>query len=596
MRSTPSKPADAVIVTALLIATTGAEPRLAAAPGVGLASKAAVQPPLRSEVVSAPESAFASAPGTALHSAAAAPQAEPRSEEASSPEADARLERLKDEVLDGVDGRRVLIQRMVDSLFSFGELGFQEFETQRYVTDILRQEGFEIELGVAGIPSGWVARWGSGRPVIALGSDVDGIPQSSQMPGVAYRQPLVEGGPGHGEGHNSGQAVNIAAALAVKAIMEREGIEGTLVIWPGIAEEQLGGKAHYVRAGVFDDVDIVLYNHISSGLSTSWGDSRGNGLVSVEYVFEGESAHGAVDPWNGRSALDAVELMNIGWNFRREHLRIQQRSHYVITDGGDQPNVVPPTASVWYFFRETDYEDIMRMWRIGDAMAEGAALMTDTTMRSRVLGAAWPQHMNRVVAETMFTNIQRVGMPDWSDDDQRFARAVQKMLGVEERGLLTAVAETLAGAERIPDSQRRGGGSDDIGDISWVVPTATLRFPSNIGGGAAHNWNQAIAMATPIAHKGATAGAKVQALTLLDFLLQPALVEQAHDYFENVQTRDREYTTFLRPEDEPAIWLNRDIMERFKPELEKLYYDPSRYETYLEQLGVDYPQIERPNN
>ena len=187
-------------------------------------------------------------------------------------------------------------------------------------------------------------------------------------------------------------------------------------------------------------------------------------------------------------------------------------------------------------------------------------------------------------------------MPDWSDDDQRFARAVQKMLGVEERGLLTSVAETLDGAERIPDSRRRGGGSDDIGDISWVVPTATLRFPSNIGGGAAHSWNQAIAMATPIAHKGATAGAKVQALTLLDFLLQPALVERAHDYFENVQTSDRRYTTFLRPEDEPAIWLNRDIMERFKPELEKLYYDPSRYETYLEQLGVDYPQIERPND
>ena len=559
MRSTLSKPAVAATVTAFLIASTAAAPR--------------------------------TAPSEPASQAAA-----PRSEAASSPEADPRLARLKDEVLDGVDGRRVLIQRMVDSLFSFGELGFQEFETQRYVTDILRREGFEIELGVAGIPSGWVARWGSGRPVIALGSDVDGIPQSSQMPGVAYRQPLVEGGPGHGEGHNSGQAVNIAAALAVKAVMEREGIDGTLVIWPGIAEEQLGGKAHYVRAGVFDDVDIVLYNHVSSGLSTSWGDSRGNGLVSVEYLFDGESAHGAVDPWNGRSALDAVELMNIGWNFRREHLRIQQRSHYVITDGGDQPNVVPPTASVWYFFRETDYDGIMRMWRIGDAMAEGAARMTDTTMRSRVLGAAWPQHMSRVVAETMFANIRRVGMPDWSDDDQRFARAVQKTLGVEERGLLTVVAETLDGAERIPDSRRRGGGSDDIGDISWVVPTATLRFPSNIGGGAAHNWNKAIAMATPIAHKGATAGAKVQALTLLDFLLQPALVEQAHDYFENVQTRDRQYTTFLRPEDEPAVWLNRDIMERFKPELEKLYYDPSRYDTYLEQLGVDYPQIERPND
>ena len=519
----------------------------------------------------------------------------PRHGAAAQAEVDPRLERLKDEVSRDIDGRRVLIQQMVDSLFSFSELGFQEFETQRYITGILEREGFEIELGVAGIPSGWVARWGSGSPVIALGSDVDGIPQASQMPGVAYRQPLIEGGPGHGEGHNSGQAVNVAAALAVKDIMEREGIAGTLLIWPGIAEEQLGGKAHYVRAGVFDDVDVVLYSHVSSGLSTGWGDSRGNGLVSVEYLFEGESAHGAVDPWSGRSALDAVELMNIAWNYRREHLRIQQRSHYVITDGGDQPNVVPPTASVWYFFRETDYDNIVRMWRIGDAIAAGAAMMTDTAMQSRVLGAAWPQHMNRVVAETMFANIQRIGMPDWSDDDQRFARAVQRMLGVAERGLSTSVAETLGGAERVPDSQRRGGGSDDIGDISWVTPTASLRFPSNIGGGRGHNWNKAIAMATPIAHKGSTAGAKVQALTLLDLLLQPGLVDRARDYFQNVQTRDREYTTLLRPEDEPAIWLNRDIMERFKPELEKLYYDPSRYDTYLEQLGVEYPQLQ-PNN
>ena len=517
--------------------------------------------------------------------------AEPRQDAEAPAEVDPRIERLKEETSTSVDDRRVFIQRMVDSLFSFAELGFQEFETQRYITDILRAEGFAIELGVAGIPSGWVARWGSGSPVIALGSDVDGIPQSSQMPGVAYRQPLIEGAPGHGEGHNSGQAVNIAAALAVKGIMEREGIPGTLMIWPGIAEEQLGGKAHYVRAGVFDGVDVVLYSHISSDLSTTWGDSRGNGMVSVEYLFEGEAAHGAVDPWSGRSALDAVELMNIGWNFRREHLRIQQRSHYVITDGGDQPNVVPPTASVWYFFRETGYDDILRMWHTGDAIAEGAARMTGTTVRSRVLGAAWPQHMNRVVAETMFANIQRVGMPAWSEDDQQFARAVQKMLGVEERGLPTSVAANLSGAERVPDSLRRGGGSDDIGDVSWVVPTATLRFPANIGGGAWHNWNKGIAMATPIAHKGATAGAKVQALTLLDFLLRPDLVAAARDYYENVQTRDRQYETFLRPEDEPAIWLNRDIMERFRPRLEELHYDPSRYDTYLEQLGVAYPQL-----
>tara|TARA_B100001123_G_scaffold31337_2_gene32912 strand:+ start:6782 stop:8404 length:1623 start_codon:yes stop_codon:yes gene_type:complete len=502
-----------------------------------------------------------------------------------------QVDRLKDQIALDVESRRDFTQQMVDSIFSFSELGFQEYETQRYVTEILEDHGFSVERGVAGIPTAWMATWGSGTPVIALGTDVDSIPQASQKPGVAYRAPLLEGAPGHGEGHNSGQAVIVTAALAVKKIMEQEGLTGTLKLWPGVAEEQLGAKAFYVRAGLFDDVDVVLYCHVSSGMTATWGESAGNGLVSVEYLFSGESAHGAGSPWDGRSALDAVELMNIGWNFRREHLRIQQRSHYVISNGGDQPNVVPPTASVWYFFRETNYDDIMRMWKIGDSMADGAAMMTDTTVTSRVLGAAWPQHMNRPITEAMHQNILRVGMPEWSEDDQRLARAVQRMNAVDERGLLTEVLSAAPGRTVIPDDERRGGGSDDIGDISWTVPTASLRFPSNIPGGQGHNWNRAIAMATPIAHKGATAGAKVHAMTVLDLLLSPSLVRQSWDYFNNVQTKDREYVSFLRPEDVPATWLNAETMEEFRPQLEPFYYDPSRHATYLDQLGIDYPTI-----
>jgi len=504
-----------------------------------------------------------------------------------------RVELLKDQIVLDVDSRRDFTQQMVDSIFSFSELGFQEYETQRYVTEILEDHGFSVERGVAGIPTAWMATWGSGTPVIALGTDVDSIPQASQKPGVAYRAPLLEGAPGHGEGHNSGQAVIVTAAIAVKKIMEQEGLTGTLKLWPGVAEEQLGAKAFYVRAGLFSDVDVVLYCHVSSGMTATWGESSGNGLVSVEYLFSGESAHGAGSPWDGRSALDAVELMNIGWNFRREHLRIQQRSHYVISNGGDQPNVVPPTASVWYFFRETNYDDIIRMWTVGDSIANGAAMMTDTTVTSRVLGAAWPQHMNRPITEAMHQNILRVGMPEWSDNDQRMAHAVQRMNAVDERGLLTEVLPTAQGRTVIPDDERRGGGSDDIGDISWTVPTASLRFPSNIPGGQGHNWNRAIAMATPIAHKGATAGAKVHAMTVLDLLMSPSLIRQSWDYFNDVQTKDREYVSLLRPEDGPAIWLNAEIMEEFRPQLEPFYYDPSRYETYLEQLGIDYPTIRK---
>ena len=515
-----------------------------------------------------------------------APQSQPGS---NGPKPDARAERLKNEAVADVESMKDFTQQMVDSIFSFAELGFQEVETHRYLVDILKKNGFSVQEGIAGIPTAFMATWGSGKPVIALGSDIDGIPQASQKPGVAYHAPMIEGAPGHGEGHNSGQAVNVTAAIAVKKIMERNKIPGTIRIWPGTAEELVGTKAYFVREGFFKDVDIALFTHVSDNLSVSWGDRDGTGLVSVEYTFRGETAHSAGAPWRGRSALDAVELMNIGWNYRREHLPLEHRSHYVITNGGDQPNVVPRRASVWYYFRHTTYPRIKELWKIGDDMAKGAALMTGTELAStRVLGSAWPQHFNRTVAEVTWANIKKVGLPAWSEADQTLAKALQKELGSQQQnGLSARLAEQLQG----PVRENRGGGSDDIGDISWNVPTVTLRFPSNIPGLPGHNWANAIAMATPIAHKGATAGAKVQAMTLLDLLLQPALVEQAWDYFRTVQTKSMKYEPLIRPEDKPAIDLNQAVMERYRPELKKYYYDPSRYKTYLEQLGIAYPTV-----
>jgi len=503
---------------------------------------------------------------------------------------DPAVERMKEAALADVESMRAFSQQMVDSIFSFAELGFQEQETHSYLVNILREHGFTVEEGIAGIPTAFMATWGSGRPVIALGSDIDGIPQASQKPGVAYHDPLVEGGPGHGEGHNSGQAVNITAALAVKQIMEREKLPGTIRIWPGTAEELVATKAYFVREGFFKDVDVALFTHVGNNFGVSWGDRAGTGLVSVEYTFRGETAHSAGAPWRGRSALDAVELMNIGWNYRREHLPLEHRSHYVVTNGGDQPNVVPRTASVWYYFRQTTYPKIKELWQMGDDIAKGAALMTGTELLStRVLGTAWPQHFNRPVAEATWANVKRVGMPEWSEADQTLAKALQKEVGSREQGLPEKVDGDLQG----PVRDNRGGGSDDIGDISWNVPTVTLRYPSNIPGLPGHNWANAVAMATPVAHKGVTAGAKVQALTILDLLTNPKLVEQAWEYFRNVQTKDVKYEPLLRPEDEPAIELNRNVMERFRPELKKYYYDPSRYGTYLEQLGIEYPTVKR---
>ncbi|HZR23606.1 MAG TPA: amidohydrolase [Vicinamibacterales bacterium] len=490
-----------------------------------------------------------------------------------------------------VDSEAENIQKWNDSVFSFGELGFQEFETSKFLADILRQNGFTVETGVAGIPTAFVAKWGSGKPVIALGSDIDDIPQASNKPGVAYHDPIIEGAPGHGEGHNSGMPLQIAAALAVKKIMEQQHLQGTLMLWPGVAEELDGSKAYYIQAGLFKDVDLCIFAHVADNLGVSWGETAGQtGLVSVQYDFTGESAHAAAAPWRGRSALDAVELMDIGWNFRREHLRLQQRSHYVITNGGDQPNVVPPNASVWYYFREMDYAHIKQMWEIGDRMAQAAAMMTDTTVTSKLLGSAWPGHFNKTIAEVMQANIEKVGLPQWSDADQALAHALQKELKVPEVGMATKL-QPLRGRESIPEDEQRGGGSDDIGDISWNVPTVTLRYPSNIAAGPGHNWANAISMATPIAHKGIQAGAKVVALTVIDFLMKPELIPQAWDYFRNVQTKNVKYTSFIRPGDKPAIWLNAQTMAKYRPEMKKYYYDSSKYKNYLEQLGIKYPTV-----
>ncbi len=509
------------------------------------------------------------------------------------------LDKLKAEAALAVDGRAVQAQQINDMLFSFSELGFQEVESFSYLTSLLEKEGFTIQKGIAGIPTAWIATWGSGKPVIAIGSDIDCIPKASQKPGVAYKDPIVVGAPGHGEGHNSGQALNIVAVLAVKQLMEREKIPGTLMLWPGVAEELVGTKAFYVRDGYFKNVDACLFTHVGNNLGVSWGDNGYNGLISAKFNFEGQAAHAAAAPWRGRSALDAVELMNIGWNFRREHLELTQRSHYVISDGGDQPNVVPSKAAVWYYFRERTYPKIKKLFDIGMKMAEGAALMTDTKFTYEILGSAWPVHTNRPIAAAAYENIKKIGLPTWSEADQMLAKASQMELQAPKiEGLATkldsmgmpvssAPVVMMGGQAMTP----LGGGSDDIADISWSMPTIVLRYPSNIPGLPGHHWANAISMATPIAHKGIVVGAKAEAMTLLDLLLKPELLKDAWAYYNDEQTKEIKYEPLISPKEQPAIYLNAKIMTEFKPKLTPFYYDPIKYKTYLEQLGIQYPTL-----
>lgn len=501
------------------------------------------------------------------------------------------LEALKKEAIAGVDARRKMVQEIVDMVFSFGELGFQEVETSRYLTAVLEKNGFKVTRGVAGMPTAWVAEWsyGTGKPAIGFITDIDGIPRASQKPGVAYHEPIIEGAPGHGEGHNSGMAVNIVASIVLKDLMTKYKINGAIRLYPGVAEELVATKAFYVRAGLFKDLDLMLGCHVGRELATSYGLSAiTSGLISVQYTFHGVAAHAAGGPWKGKSALDGVELMNVMWNYKREHLRPEQRSHYVIVNGGDQPNVVPDEASVWYYFREQDFARIRELHEYGSTMAKAAAMASGTTFTQRTVGSAWPSHFNKIVAEVQQKNIDLVGVPKWTEADQTLAKELQREIGVTKVEALFDKPKALE-----PPKEWKGGVSDDIGDISWVVPTVYMRYPANIPNLPGHSWPDAVSMATPIAHKGSATGAQVQTTTALDFLLKPALLAEAWKYFREVQTKDQKYTPLIADTDVPAIELNREKMDRFKAEMQKHYYNPAQYATYLEQLGITYPTVRK---
>jgi aminobenzoyl-glutamate utilization protein B len=506
------------------------------------------------------------------------------------------ISNLKEQAAAMIDDNAKLVQEMVDSIFSFAEPGFQEFETSAYITGILEANGFEIVHGFSGIPTAWTATWshGSGVPKIAMGSDIDALLGLSQYPGKGEIEPMIPGAPGHGEGHNSGMPAVVAAALATKEIMMANNIDGTLMLWPGVAEELLATKAFFVRDGMFEDVDANIFTHVGRNLGTFWGPGGGSGLVSVEYTFTGQTSHAAGAPWRGRSALDGVEIMNMAWNMRREHLPLSHRSHYVITDGGGQPNIVPGTAAVWYYFRDTTFQSIRELYEVGNTIAEAAAMASGTTVSRRVLGYAAPQHGNKPMAEAAYANMLNIGLPAWDEADFAFARAVQggsTLSFVPYMSAQSAPLDTELDALSTPElrGNSTGGGSDDIGDIMWTVPTITIRYPSNIPNTIGHHVTAAMAMATPIAHKGAVAGAKAVAMTTLDLLTDEQLLAEAKRYFQTDQLQGMQYDSVLTDEDTPAIHLNREIMDQMRPAMREFYYDPSRYDSYLEQLGIAYP-------
>ena len=460
-----------------------------------------------------------------------------------------------------IDRNADQIATVSDVLYYFAEPGMQEHESSKYVKETLERAGFAVELGGAGMPTNVWAKWGSGKPVIAIATEMDALPEGSQTPGSIPRKPLVEGAPGHMEGHNVMGAVGVGAAFAVKKAMEQFKIPGTIVLSIGPAEEQLMSRPYLVRDGYFKDVDAAILTHVADGSATGYG-LQNYALIGAKFTFKGRTAHGGVNPWDGKDAVDAVVLMDIGFDKLREHLRPTYRGHRTITNGGVQPNIIPDTGQIWWFIRDANGPWAKENFDKLVDIARGAALMTGTTMEMEPFGAAWPSLGNKAIAEAIQKNIDMVGMPKWTGEENKFAKELQKSLGRKEEGLPAKVSPLTAA--------RQNSSSNDIGDITWVVPTATVRFPVVVPGVQAHHWTAGITPTMSIAHKGAVVGAKVIAASVLDLFTSSELRTAARKQFEE-DTKDTKYFSLLPPGAKPPIDLNKDIMDKYRPAMRKFY-------------------------
>lgn len=453
----------------------------------------------------------------------------------------ARLETAKMSAWAWIDGHRAAACALSDRLWRLAEPPLQERESAALLADFLEKEGFVVERGVAGLPTAFTARFGRGKPVIGILAEYDALPGLSQEVATQQR-PLQPGAAGHGCGHNLFGAGSAAAAAAVKRAMVEGNLPGTLILFGCPAEETIVGKTFMARDGVFSGLDAAVVWHPSD---TSEVNTRSNlALNNFKVTFSGRTAHAAGSPWDGRSALDAVELMNIGANYLREHMPPTARIHYVITDGGREPNIVPDTARVWYYVRGADRAMVDELYRRLQEIAKGAALMTGTQYRVELVTAAHQLLVNMTAARAMQRNLQRVGPPVFDAADVAFAKALQAALGREQKGLSTVIAPLDESAK--PPM----GGSSDVAEVSRIAPTvqvSTACEPLDMPG---HNWVTVACSGHELGRKGMVTAAKVMAATALDFLLDPALVRAMQEEFQRA-TAGRPFQSALPPDLRP---------------------------------------------
>jgi len=466
----------------------------------------------------------------------------------------------KKSALDWIENNKEPLIEISDKIWELAELGLIEFKSSALLADELEKQGFKVERGIAGMPTAFVATWGKGKPVIGIMGEYDALPGLSQK-SVPWKEPIEPEKPGHGCGHNIYGTSGMAAAIATKNVMEKSGIEGTIKFFGCPAEENFDGKVYMVRDGYFNDVDAVISHHPSSMNGASLKSCLA--INSVKFHFYGKASHAGGSPEQGKSALDAVELMNIGVNYLREHVIQDARIHYIVEKGGDQPNIVPPYARSWYYIRapERDEVEYIHDWILD--IAKGAATMTRTELKAESVAGIYNIIPNKTLAELVAKNMREIGLPKYSDEDLKFAEEINKSIPHEMK--VTSLKKSKRpGWERlvdkliddeIPDPWGEGDvshGSTDVSDVSWQAPTVEFGTATWVLGTPGHSWQNVAQSKVGLGHKSLIFSAKVMASTALDLLTDKNLLNNALEEFKQ-RIGDKKYKAPIPPDLKPPL-------------------------------------------
>jgi aminobenzoyl-glutamate utilization protein B len=467
---------------------------------------------------------------------------------------------MKEKAWGWIDQNRVRLAEMSNAIWGYAELGLWEIKSSKLIADELERHGFSVMRGVSGMPTAFVATWGEGKPVIGVQGEFDALPGISQKV-KPVKEALRPGAAGHGCGHNVHGVSGMAGAIAMRYALEEAGKAATVKFFGTPAEENYGGKVYMVREGHYDDVDACLSHHPSS-MNTARLSSN-NSVNGVKFHFYGKTSHAAGSPEQGRSALDAIELMNVGANYLREHVIDKARIHYVIEEGGGQPNVVPDYARSWYYIRAPERDQLELIYQRILKIAEGAALMTETKLKVEFIDGIYNVIPSKVLAELVVKNMREVAAPTYTEEELEFAAKIAESFLKEQkvdalRRLKVPSWERYVDVDLpndIVDPWGEGevqAGSSDVGDVSWKTPTTEFGTTLNVLGAPGHSWQFVACSGSTIAHKSLVFAAKTIAGAGLDLIMDPELLRKAKEEHAD-RVKGRTYRSPIPDEVQPPL-------------------------------------------